>query len=183
MEDPFLQEFVRLLGRHYIVMVGVPGVERPAILVPALLMEVPRRRRRQVRAIRGTVVQSWYIQHRNQMRWAFVEEDAGNIRWLLFHLWSEEENRWEDYLLFGTLRQPRRGHRVTALHGRRVSVSYSLGLESQLVLVVEEGRDVLWWVFYLEGPDHSLIHMISIQMDTMPPEEGEMIDPPAEIAL
>ncbi len=72
---------------------------------------------------------------------------------------------------------------MTALHGRRVPVSYSLGLESQLVLVVEEGRDVLWWVFYLEGPDHRLIHMISIQMDTMPPEEEEMIGPPAEIAL
>jgi hypothetical protein len=183
MEDPFLQEFVRLLGRHYIVMVGAPGVERPAILVPARLMEVPCGSRRQVRATRGTVVQSWYVQHHNQMRWAFAEEDAGNSCWLLFHLWSEKENHWEDYMLFWTLRQPRRGHRVMALHGRRVSVSYSLGLEGQLVLVVEEGRDVLWWVFYLEGPDHHLIHMISIQMDTRPPEEGEMIDLPAEVAL
>jgi hypothetical protein len=92
MEDPFLQEFVRLLGQHYIVMIGAPGVERPAILVPAQLMEVPRGHRHRVRATRGTVVQSWYVQHRNQMRWAFAEEDAGNSRWLLFHLWSEEEN-------------------------------------------------------------------------------------------
>jgi hypothetical protein len=41
-------------------------------------------------------------------------------------------------MMFRNLRQPRRGHRVMALHGRRVSVSYSLGLEGQLVLVVKE---------------------------------------------
>ncbi len=183
MEDQFLQEFVRLLGQHYIVMVGAPGVERPTILVPDQLMEVPHGRRRQVRATRGTVVQSWYLQHHNQMRWAFVEEDAGTSRWLLFHLWSEEENQWEDYMMFRTLRQPRRGHRVTALHGRRVSVSYFLGLEGQVVLVVEEGSDVLWWVFYLEGPNHCLIHMILIQKDMRPPVEGEVVDLPSEIAL
>jgi hypothetical protein len=165
------------------VMIGAPGVEWPAILVPAQLMESPRGRRRRVRAIRGTVVQSWYLQHQNQMRWAFAEEDAGNSRWLLFHLWSEEESQWEDYMMFRTLRQPRRGHRVTALHGRRVSVSYSLGLEGQLILVVKEGSNVLWLVFYLEGPDHRLIHMVSIQLDTSLPEEREGVDLPVEVAL
>jgi hypothetical protein len=175
--DQLIQEFVAALGPHYVVMVGAPGVERPAILIPAYLMEPPRSRQRLVRSVRGSVVRSWYLQYMNQMRWAFVEEDAGNSRWILLHLWSEGEQRWIDRILFQTLQQPRRGHRVEALHGRRVSVSYSHGLEGQRVLVVEEGNNVVWWVLYLEVPDYQLLHMISIQMDIQTQAEEELVVP------
>jgi hypothetical protein len=175
--DQLIQEFVAALGPHYVVMVGAPGVERPAILIPAYLMEPPHSRQRLVRSVRGSVVRSWYLQYRNQIRWAFVEEDAGNSRWILLHLWSEGEQRWIDRIVFRTLRQPRRGHQVEALHGRRVSVSDSHGLEGQLILVVEEGNDTLWWVLYLEGPEHQLLHMISIQTGMQAQAVEELVVP------
>ncbi len=163
--EQLLNEVVEALGPHYVVMTGAPGVERPAILVPAELIEAPRGRRRQVRPVYGPIVRAWYLQYRDQMRWAFVEENAGSCRWLLFHLWSEGECRWVDCLKFRTLRQPRRGHRLVALHGRRVSVSYSQGLDCQLVLVTEEADGFVWWVLYLELPEQQLLHMISIQVE------------------
>lgn len=52
---------------------------------------------------------------------------------------------------------------MRCLHGRRMSISYSVGLEDQLVLVKETDEEHLWWVFYVEGPDGSLVHMVSLR--------------------
>ncbi len=168
MSEQLWQELMEALCQHPIVMAGQPGSERPAILIPAELMEVPRGRLRQVRPVYGAIVRTWYLQAHNQLRWAFAEEEAGSSRWLLFHLWSEGEHRWLDCLRFRMLRQPWRGHRLPALHGRRVLVSYSQGLEGQLILVVEEGDDVVWWVFYLAGPENQILHLTTIQMAMAP---------------
>ena len=84
-----LQEFVQSLSQ-YVVMIGAPGLERPAILVPAQLMAPPRSRHLRVRSTRGTLVRAWYVQYRDRLRWAFAEEDAGSRRLLLLHRWSEE---------------------------------------------------------------------------------------------
>jgi hypothetical protein len=76
-----LREFVQTLGHEYIVMVGAPGLERPAILVPSQMMVTPRSRYRQVRSIRGIVQQVWYLRYQNHLRWAFAVEESGNRRW------------------------------------------------------------------------------------------------------
>ncbi len=170
-----LQEFVQLLSR-YVVMIGVPGLERPAILVPAQLMAPPRSRHLRVRSTRGTLVRVWYVQYRDHLRWAFAEEDTGSMRLLLLHRWAEEAVQWGDYITFRTLRQPRRGHRLTALHGRRVSVSYSVGLEDQLVVVMEEGNEAVWWVLYMEGPGQRLVHLLSVQTTAAPVGVEEYVD-------
>jgi hypothetical protein len=183
MSEQLLQELMEALGQHPIVMVGQPGSERPAILIPAELMEIPRGRLRQVRPIYGAIVRTWYLKARNQLWWAFADEEDGSRHWLLFHLWSEGEHSWLDCLRFRTLRQPQRGHRLPALHGRRVSVSYSQGLEGQLILVAEEGDDVVWWVFYLEGPENQILHLTTIQMVMTPQvmEETVASAPGAEV--
>jgi hypothetical protein len=134
-------------------------------------MEPPRVLHQLVRPIYGVVVQTWYVWQHLQHRWAFAEEDAGRCKWLVFYTWSGAGGVWEERIIFRTLKHPRRGRRVDFLHGRRRSISYSQDLKDQLVLVIEECDGVRWWVFYVEGPDQSLIHMISLQVNMAPVSE------------
>jgi hypothetical protein len=140
-----MQRFLQALGPYNLVTVGDPGSERMVIVIQGQAMDAPRVRHRQVHQVRGTVTQAYYVQQLNVQRWAFAEEDAGNSKWLAFHLWSEPDGRWYDKVLFRTLRQPCRGHHVDSLHGRRLSISYSLDLEDQIVLVKDELDGQLWW--------------------------------------
>ena len=57
-----------------------------------------------------------------------------------------------------------------------MSVSYSVGLEDQLVLVMEEGNEAVWWVLYMEGPGQRLVHLLSVQTTADPEEAEEYVD-------
>ncbi len=138
------------------------------IAVQGISTDPPRGRQRQVKQIQGTVTQAFYVQQHDRLRWAFAEEDIEGSKWLALHTWSENGNRWDHRILFRTLKQARRGHRVRNLHGQKMSISYSVGVECQLVAVREESEGILWWVFYFEGPDSSLIHMVSLQVVESP---------------
>jgi hypothetical protein len=47
-----------------------------------------------------------------------------------------------------------------------MSISYSIGIEEQILAVKEEGNGHLWWVFYVEGPGKKLVHLVSLQVET-----------------
>jgi hypothetical protein len=177
-----MQVFLQALGPFDLVTVGNPGSERMVIVIQGQAMDSPRMRHRQVQQVRGTVTQAYYVKQRNVQRWAFAEEDTGNSNWLVFHLWSEPDGRWYDKVLFRTLRQLCRGHhRVDSLHGRKLSISYSRDLEGQIVLVKEELDGLLWWVFYVEGPDSRLIHMLSLHVVGSPTVVLLRVCPIAEV--
>ena len=159
-----IHELMEAVGPFEMVSVGSPGAEYLVIVMDGVAAVRPRGRRHQVKPVQGSVTLVCYIRQQDRLRWALAEEDAERSRWLAFHAWSEVGSRWLHQILFRTLKQARRGHRVRCLHGRRMSISYSVGLEDQLVLVKEMDEEHLWWVFYVEGPDGSLVHMVSLRV-------------------
>ena len=161
-----IQAFLEAVAPFEMVSVGSAGAEQLAFVIHGSVASSPRERHRQVVPIRGCVTQTYYIQQQDLLRWALAEEDTGGSKWVVLHAWIESRNRWVCRIVFRTLKQPRRGHQLKHLHGRRMSISYSVGIEDQIVAVKEEGNGHLWWVFYVEGPDRNLVHLVSLRVET-----------------
>lgn len=163
-QDPRMQEFLEANGPCKLRVIDMYGVERVVLVEICQAMAQPHHRNSLVRPVYGSVAQIWSVQQHQLPRRAFVEKESGNTRWLLFHTWSGSGSHWEDRISFWILRQPQRGHQVQSMHGQRHMLSYSHGLEDQLILILEECNEGMWWAFYVEGPDKSLIRIMSLHV-------------------
>jgi hypothetical protein len=115
-----MHKLIEALGPYEMVSVGSPGAEHLVIVMQGVAAVPPRGRRHQVKPVQGSVTLVCYNRQHDRLRWALAEEDAERSRWLAFHTWSEGGSRWLHQILFRTLKQARRGHRVRCLHGRRM---------------------------------------------------------------